>query len=54
MEYWVGISLALAISIGATTVGFDRERSFYPTVLILIAFLYGLFALLGGSIRALT
>lgn len=54
MEYWVGISLALAISIGATTVGFDRERSFYPTVLIVIAFLYGLFAILGGSIRALS
>ena len=48
MEYLVGISLALAVSIGATLVGFDREHSFYPTVLIVIAFLYGLFAILAA------
>jgi len=53
MEYLIGIFLALGISIGATAIGFDRERSFYPTVLIVIAFLYGLFAILGGSTHAL-
>jgi hypothetical protein len=53
MEYLIGIVLALGISLGATAVGFDRERSFYPTVLIVIAFLYGLFAILGGSTHAL-
>lgn len=53
MEYWIGIFLALGISMGATVVGFDRERSFYPTVLIVIALLYGLFAILGGSTHAL-
>jgi hypothetical protein len=53
MEFLTGISLALGISIGATAIGFDRERSFYPTVLIVIAFLYGLFAILGGSTHAL-
>lgn len=53
MEYLIGIVLALGISAGATAVGFDRERSFYPTVLIVIAFLYGLFAILAGSTQAL-
>ena len=53
MEYLIGLFLALGISIGATLVGFDRERSFYPTVLIVIALLYALFAILGGSTHAL-
>ena len=53
MEYLIGLFLALGISIGATAIGFDRERSFYPTVLIVIAFLYGLFAILAGSTHAL-
>ena len=53
MEYLIGIVLAVGIGLGASVVGFDRERSFYPTVLIVIAFLYGLFAILGGSMPAL-
>jgi hypothetical protein len=28
MEYLIGLFLALGISIGATAIGFDRERSF--------------------------
>ena len=53
MEYLIGVVLALGIAIGASAIEFDRERSFYPTVLIVIAFLYALFAILGGSVRAL-
>ena len=53
MEYLVGLVLALGISLGATAVGFDQERSFYPTVLIVIALLYSLFATMAGSTRAL-
>lgn len=53
MEYLIGIFLALGISVGATVIGFDRERSFYPTVLIVIAFLYALFAITAGSTHAL-
>jgi len=53
MEYLIGFFLALGISIGATAIGFDRERSFYPTVLIVIAFLYSLFAIMAGSTHAL-
>jgi hypothetical protein len=53
MEYLIGVILALSISIGATAIGFDRERSFYPTVLIVIALLYALFATIAGSTHAL-
>jgi hypothetical protein len=37
----------------ATAVGLDRDRAFYPTVTIVIAFLYALFAIMGGSTQAL-
>ena len=45
--------LALAISIGASTIGMDRERSFYPTVLAVVATYYALFAIMAGSTHAL-
>jgi hypothetical protein len=54
MEYLVGIILALVVSIFATLVGLDRDRGFYPTVMIVIALLYDLFAVMGGSNQALT
>ena len=53
MEYLIGVVLALGISTGATAIGFDRERSFYPTVLMVIALLYALFAIMAGSTDAL-
>lgn len=53
MEYTVGVTLALGISFLATLIRFDRDRAFYPTILIVIASYYGLFAVMGGSIRAL-
>jgi hypothetical protein len=53
MEYLVGVLLAFAISLLATRVGFDRDRSFYPTILIVVASYYVLFAVMGGSARAL-
>ena len=53
MEYLVGVILALAVSIFATIVKFDRDRAFYPTVMIVIALIYGLFAVMGGSGQAL-
>jgi hypothetical protein len=34
-------------------VGLDRDRAFYPTVAIVIAGLYSLFAAIGGSDRAI-
>src|SRR3954466_14491737 len=53
MEYLIGLFLALGISVGASVIGFDRERSFYPTVLMVIALLYALFATMAGSTHAL-
>jgi hypothetical protein len=53
MSYLIGASLALAIGLFATWIGFDRERAFYPTVTIVIASYYVLFAVMGGSSRSL-
>jgi hypothetical protein len=53
MEYLIGVVLALAISIGASAIGMDRERSFYPTVLAVVASYYALFAIMAGSMHAL-
>jgi hypothetical protein len=53
MAYLIGIGLALAILLLVRLVGLDSDRGFYPTVMIVIALLYGLFAVMGGSMRAL-
>jgi hypothetical protein len=49
----VGACLAVAVGIFATLARLDRDRAFYPTVAIVIASLYSLFAAMGGSTRAL-
>jgi hypothetical protein len=49
----VGASLALIVGIFGTVVGLDRDRAFYPTVMIVIALLYALFAVVGDSMPAL-
>jgi hypothetical protein len=54
MEYLIGVILSLAVAALATVVGFDRERAFYPTVLIVIGSYYVLFAVMGASKRTLT
>jgi hypothetical protein len=49
MEYLIGLILSLAVAASASVIGFDRERSFYSTVLIVIASYYVLFAAMGAS-----
>lgn len=49
----VGLVLAVSIAIFARMTGLDRDRAFYPTVTIVVASLYDLFAILGESTRAL-
>ena len=49
----IGVFLALAVGLFATVVGLDRDRAFYPTVTIVIALLYALFAVMGESTDAL-
>ncbi|PYT22919.1 MAG: hypothetical protein DMG57_33835 [Acidobacteria bacterium] len=52
MEYLVGLLLSLAVAVSATVIGMDRDRAFYPTVLIVIASYYVLFSVMGGSAPA--
>lgn len=49
----VGAVLALAVGLFATLIGLDRDRAFYPTVLIVVASYYDLFAVMAGSDSAL-
>ena len=53
MEYLIGILLAVVVCVFAMLVGFDRERVFYPTLVIVIATYYILFAVIGSSRPAL-
>jgi hypothetical protein len=45
--------LAFCVGLSATISGLDRDRAFYPTVMIVIASFYALFAVIGGSVHAL-
>ena len=53
MALAVGALFAFAVGLMATTVGLDRDRAFYPTVMMVIALLYTLFAVMGASTHAL-
>jgi len=53
MEYVIGVALAVVVGLFAGALGFDKDRSFYPVVLIVIAFLYVLFAAIAGSTSAM-
>ena len=53
MALLVGALLALAVGLLARASGLDRDRAFYPTVAIVVASYYSLFAAIGASTRAL-
>ena len=53
MEYLIGVGLAVLVCVFASVVGFDRDRVFYPTVVIVNATYYILFAVIGASTRVL-
>ena len=40
LPYVVGIVLSIGVALFARRVGFDRDRAFYPTVLIVTASYY--------------
>jgi hypothetical protein len=52
MPYVIGIVLSVAVALFARRAGFDRDRTFYPTVLIVIALYYVLFAAMSESVPA--
>ena len=53
MAYLVGAALALGVAAFAALTGLDRDRAFYPTLLIVVASYYDLFAVMAGSGPAL-
>lgn len=53
MEYLIGVILAMFTAVLGVTVGFDRDRAFYPVVLIVVASYYELFAVMGASRQVL-
>ena len=53
LPYTIGVVLGIFVAVLARGVGFDRDRSFYPTVMIVIAWYYVLFAVMVGSTRVI-
>ena len=51
LPYIVGVVLSIGVALFARWVGFDRDRAFYPTVLIVVASYYVLFAVMSGSVE---
>lgn len=50
MAFFVGVAMALAVGVFTTLAGFNRDRSLYPVVTIVIASYYGLFAVMGDGV----
>jgi hypothetical protein len=51
MPYAIGIVLSVGVALFGRFAGFDRDRAFYPTVMIVIASYYVLFAAMSGSVQ---
>lgn len=51
LPYVVGIVLSIGVALFARFVRLDRDRAFYPTVMIVIASYYVLFAAMSGSVQ---
>ena len=49
MALMVGTFLAIVVGLLARVSGLDRDRAFYPTVTIVVASYYALFAAMGAS-----
>ena len=53
MEVMIGALMALGAGLFASLVGLDRDRAFYPTVLVVVASYYLLFAVMAGATAAI-
>lgn len=53
MEYLIGVVVAVAVCVFGVLAGFDRDRVFYPTMVIVVGTYYILFAAMGGSTSTL-
>ena len=53
MGFLIGVVLALGVGVFLTVFRMDRDRATYPVIMIVIALIYELFAVMGGSTQAL-
>jgi hypothetical protein len=53
MEFIVGVALAVVICGAASLLGMDRDRAFYPTMLMAVASYYVAFSVVDGSLAVL-
>jgi hypothetical protein len=53
MEFIVGVALAVVICGAASLLGMDRDRAFYPTMLMAVASYYVAFSVADGSFPVL-
>jgi hypothetical protein len=53
MAYAAGFALAFMVVYFGRATALDRDRGFYPTLVVVIASYYVLFALMAGSLQAL-
>jgi len=53
MPFFIGAALALCVGLLMTRVGLDRDRAFYPVVVMVVASYYVLFAVMGAAMHAL-
>jgi len=53
IAFITGVVLAVALIIFGKLTGYEKDRSFFPTLLIVIASYYLLFAILDGSVSTL-
>ena len=51
LPFVIGIVLSAGVALFARQVGLDRDRAFYPTVVIVVALYYVLFAVMSGSVQ---
>ena len=53
MPFVIGLILSVVVATAMRYIGFDRDRAFYPTILIIVGSYYVLFAAMGGSTQTL-
>ena len=53
LPYVAGVVVSMGVALFARSVGLDRDRAFYPTVMIVIASYYVLFAVMSGSVETI-
>ena len=53
MEYLIGVGVAVLVYLFAMLTGFDRDRAFYSTLVVVVGHYYILFAVMASSTSAL-